>query len=62
MIIANLPSELEAFVDHVVPILQARGIFRTEYEGTTLRDNLGLPYAENILATKSKGDSISVKV
>ncbi|PIC70365.1 LLM class flavin-dependent oxidoreductase [Sporosarcina sp. P16b] len=47
MLIANLPSELEAFVDKVVPILQKRGIFRTDYEGTTLRKNMELPYAEN---------------
>ena len=38
-----LPSELETFVDHVVPILQSRGIARTEYRGTTLRDHFGLP-------------------
>jgi N-acetyl-S-(2-succino)cysteine monooxygenase len=38
-----LPSELATFVDHVVPILQRRGIVRTEYEGTTLRDHVGLP-------------------
>jgi N-acetyl-S-(2-succino)cysteine monooxygenase len=38
-----LPSELEIFVDHVVPILQSRGIARTEYRGTTLRDHFGLP-------------------
>nr|WP_188074767.1 LLM class flavin-dependent oxidoreductase [Planococcus sp. ANT_H30] len=62
MIIANLPSELEAFVDHVVPILQERGIFRTEYEGTTLRDHLELPYTENILAAKSKDDRMRVNV
>jgi FMN-dependent oxidoreductase (nitrilotriacetate monooxygenase family) len=37
-----LPSGLELFVDHVVPILQRRGIFRTEYTGRTLRDNYGL--------------------
>ncbi|MEV4421731.1 LLM class flavin-dependent oxidoreductase [Patulibacter sp. NPDC049589] len=36
------PSGLEAFVEHVVPILRRRGIFRHEYEGTTLRDHLGL--------------------
>ena len=40
---AALPSGLEAFVDHVVPILQQRGLFRTEYAGTTLRDHYGLP-------------------
>jgi FMN-dependent oxidoreductase (nitrilotriacetate monooxygenase family) len=37
-----LPGGLEDFVDHVVPELQRRGLFRTEYEGTTLRDHLGL--------------------
>ena len=37
------PSGLAAFVDHVVPILQRKGIFRRDYEGTTLRDHLGLP-------------------
>ena len=37
------PSGLELFVDHVVPLLRKRGIFRTEYTGTTLRDHLGLP-------------------
>jgi len=31
------------FVDMVVPELQRRSIFRTAYEGTTLRQNLGLP-------------------
>ncbi len=39
---STLPYELAAFVDHVVPILQARGRFRTEYAGDTLRDQLGL--------------------
>jgi FMN-dependent oxidoreductase (nitrilotriacetate monooxygenase family) len=38
-----LPGQLAAFVDHVVPILQERGIARTEYAGTTLRDHVGLP-------------------
>jgi len=38
-----LPDQLSAFVDHVVPILQARGLARTEYAGTTLRDHVGLP-------------------
>jgi FMN-dependent oxidoreductase (nitrilotriacetate monooxygenase family) len=37
-----LPSGLERFVDHVVPILQRRGLFRTEYTGTTLREHYGL--------------------
>jgi alkanesulfonate monooxygenase len=37
------PGAFEEFVDQVVPELQDRGLFRTEYEGTTLRENLGLP-------------------
>ena len=42
-----LPAGLDAFVDKVVPELQRRGIFRREYEGTTLREHLGLPRPEN---------------
>jgi alkanesulfonate monooxygenase len=42
-----LPGGLDDFVDKVVPELQRRGLFRTEYEGTTLRENLGLPRPEN---------------
>jgi FMN-dependent oxidoreductase (nitrilotriacetate monooxygenase family) len=36
------PGGLDAFADAVVPILQERGVFRADYEGTTLRDHLGL--------------------
>jgi alkanesulfonate monooxygenase SsuD/methylene tetrahydromethanopterin reductase-like flavin-dependent oxidoreductase (luciferase family) len=36
------PSGLELFVDHVVPILRDRGLFRREYRHTTLRGHLGL--------------------
>ena len=42
-----LPAGLEAFVDKVVPELQRRGLFRREYEGVTLRENLGLPRPAN---------------
>ena len=42
-----LPQGLDDFVDRVVPVLQRRGLFRTEYEGTTLRENLGLPRPRN---------------
>jgi FMN-dependent oxidoreductase (nitrilotriacetate monooxygenase family) len=38
-----LPGGLEDFIAMVIPVLQERGLFRTEYEGPTLRDNLGLP-------------------
>ena len=37
-----LPAGLEEFVAEVIPVLQERGVFRTEYEGTTLRESLGL--------------------
>jgi FMN-dependent oxidoreductase (nitrilotriacetate monooxygenase family) len=40
-------EELNLFVDGVVPILQKRGLFRTEYEADTLRGNLGLPIPAN---------------
>ncbi|MNV92963.1 putative monooxygenase MoxC [compost metagenome] len=47
MLAAAVPNGLEEFVDQVVPILQERGLFRTEYESDTLRGNLGLPIPEN---------------
>jgi len=43
----HVPAGLDDFVDQVVPELQRRGIFRTDYEGTTLREHLGLPRPEN---------------
>ncbi|MBW4690888.1 MAG: LLM class flavin-dependent oxidoreductase [Lyngbya sp. HA4199-MV5] len=42
-----LPTGLEDFVNLVVPILQKRGLFRTAYEGHTLRENLGLRRPDN---------------
>jgi alkanesulfonate monooxygenase SsuD/methylene tetrahydromethanopterin reductase-like flavin-dependent oxidoreductase (luciferase family) len=36
------PGGLDEFADKVVPLLQDKGVFRTEYTGTTLRDHLGL--------------------
>lgn len=41
------PAGLNDFVEFIVPELQRRGIFRTEYEGSTLRENLGLKRPEN---------------
>jgi N-acetyl-S-(2-succino)cysteine monooxygenase len=38
----SLPGALEDFVELVIPELQSRGLFRTEYEGRTMRENLGL--------------------
>jgi alkanesulfonate monooxygenase len=42
-----LPQGLDDVVDRVIPEIQRRGLFRTEYEGATLRENLGLPRPEN---------------
>jgi FMN-dependent oxidoreductase (nitrilotriacetate monooxygenase family) len=48
---AVLPSGLELFAEHVVPILQRRGLMRTEYAGTTLREHYGLPRPPSQYAT-----------
>ncbi|MFC8429415.1 NtaA/DmoA family FMN-dependent monooxygenase [Streptomyces sp. NPDC057253] len=42
------PGGLDEFVDRVVPLLQERGAFRTEYRGTTLRSHLGLGLPERV--------------
>ena len=39
---AHLPGGLDDFVELVIPELQSRGLFRREYEGRTLRENMGL--------------------
>lgn len=44
---AWFPEPFERFVDEVVPLLQKRGLFREEYEGGSLRENLGLPFPEH---------------
>ena len=42
-----LPSGLEAFIEHVLPILRARGLFRDDYTGSTLREHYGLAKPSN---------------
>ncbi|UYN99132.1 MAG: LLM class flavin-dependent oxidoreductase [Devosia sp.] len=54
-----LPTGLTDFVDQVVPILRRRGLFREEYEGTTLRENLGLSRPANRLAARQNALSAS---
>lgn len=39
----TFPNSLEDFVDYIIPELQKRNLFRTEYEGTTFRENMNLP-------------------
>ena len=41
------PSQTRRLLDDVLPILRDRGLLRREYEGSTLRENLGLPFVEN---------------
>lgn len=55
MIGSGVPNALEDFIDEVVPILQARGLFRIEYEADTLRGNLGLPVPANRYAARRTG-------
>jgi N-acetyl-S-(2-succino)cysteine monooxygenase len=43
----HYPRPFEDFCTQVVPVLQRRGVFRTDYEGTTLRENLGLKIPAN---------------
>ncbi|GID29452.1 LLM class flavin-dependent oxidoreductase [Paractinoplanes brasiliensis] len=49
---AVLPSGIEKFAGEVVPILQERGLFRTEYTGATLREHYGLPRPANRLVLR----------
>ena len=46
----HYPGGLEIFTETVVPLLRERGLFRTEYTGTTLRDHFGLPRPESRFA------------
>jgi FMN-dependent oxidoreductase (nitrilotriacetate monooxygenase family) len=59
---AVLPSGLELFVDHVVPILRRRGLFRTEYTGRTLREHYGLPRPENPYLDAATGEELTAKI
>ncbi|QBD74540.1 LLM class flavin-dependent oxidoreductase [Ktedonosporobacter rubrisoli] len=49
-----LPAGLHDFVELVLPILRERGLFRTEYEGRTLRENLGLVRPANQFSARSE--------
>ncbi len=57
MLSPYFPVPLEDFVEGVVPELQRRGLFRTEYEGTTLRENLGLARPANRLALRDRAQA-----
>lgn len=51
------PRDFKLFRERVIPILQERGLFRTEYEGTTLRDHLGLSVPENRWTARKREES-----
>ena len=50
MLVESQPGQLRLFADSVAPILRKRGLLRTEYPGTTLRENLELPRPDNLFA------------
>jgi N-acetyl-S-(2-succino)cysteine monooxygenase len=52
----TFPQGLDDIVDLLIPELQRRGLFRKEYEGATLRENLGLPRPENRWARKESAE------
>jgi FMN-dependent oxidoreductase (nitrilotriacetate monooxygenase family) len=52
---AHFPGAFADFVDQVVPELQRRGLFRRDYEGTTLRDHFGLPRISAPLRPRQEG-------
>ncbi|HEX3884427.1 MAG TPA: LLM class flavin-dependent oxidoreductase [Stellaceae bacterium] len=52
---AHFPGAFADFVDLVVPELQRRGLFRQDYEGTTLRDHFGLPRISAPLRPRQEG-------
>jgi FMN-dependent oxidoreductase (nitrilotriacetate monooxygenase family) len=54
------PAGLDPFVDQVVPLLQERGVFRSDYEGETLREHLGL--APLPTPTASEADATGARV
>lgn len=53
-----LPDGLEAFVDHVVPILQKRGVFRTDYAENTLRARFGLARPASRYVSRQQADGL----
>ena len=52
------PHGLDEFVDNVVPLLQERGLFRTEYHGSTLRSQLGLERPRGAPIAQAAADSL----
>lgn len=53
------PTAFDDFVAQVIPLLQARGIYRKAYEGETLRENLGLAEPENQFAVQRNSQQVA---
>ncbi|TLU71338.1 LLM class flavin-dependent oxidoreductase [Lichenicoccus roseus] len=53
-LMVSAPRDFTLFVERVVPILQARGLFRSDYESDTLRGHLGLPVPPNRHAVRER--------
>jgi alkanesulfonate monooxygenase SsuD/methylene tetrahydromethanopterin reductase-like flavin-dependent oxidoreductase (luciferase family) len=49
-----LPAQLDVFTAEVIPLLQRRGLFRTEYTGTTLREHYDLPWPASVFDDSTK--------
>ena len=48
----STPRDMMDIIDFLIPELQRRGLYRTRYDATTLRGNLGLPFRESRYARK----------
>lgn len=55
------PHDFAVFTGRVVPLLQERGLFRTDYEGTTLREHLGLPFVANRYAVAVEEELVAAE-
>jgi len=55
------PADFDRFLSDVVPILQARGLFRSDYSHDTLRGHLGLPFPENRYAGAAVEQAIAAE-
>jgi FMN-dependent oxidoreductase (nitrilotriacetate monooxygenase family) len=55
------PEDFTRFLRDVVPILQARGLFRADYTGATLREHLGLPFPQNRYTVAAEAQAIAAE-
>jgi FMN-dependent oxidoreductase (nitrilotriacetate monooxygenase family) len=58
VLIESMPGQIEAFVDHVIPVLQKRDLFKLDYPGTTFRETLGLDIPPNRFTVQKAQSSL----